>query len=514
MNRLSRNIFYNLLGRSILLLLSLVSVKIIFKQLGADVLGIIYFTAMMNSILTSVSQMGISATIVREVAAHYKSDPNYIRNFLRTISLLYWLMYLTLGVAIYFFAPTIVENWINLKSVDQQTGIYMLRVLGIASVIALPKSLYICIFRGIQRMEFDNGIEVVTTGLQQFGIVIILSFGGRLNQVIHFYAFIYYIRILIYLVFSTKFFPIATFIPGFSIIAIKRNLNFGSKMFISSIISTIYLNADRIIISKFLPISTLGYYSVAKRMILKVNLITQAISQAAYPNLSYRYRRGNRDLLMSKYKKLQDSMCFGIVPVYAFIPFAFYPVFSYVLNAEIARTFLLPVILLCVAGFMQTTGLIPHSMNLASGNAEIPMRTNFYVLIINLPITILLTYYFGILGAAISIISSRIVAYCYGVPMTCKKSLKISTWEWYWHVLKIFILSALTYGVGGLVLFFKGEFTLINLSMVYITATVMYLMCTFFIMENKIKIDISNRFRLKKGPLKQYKQIKRSLYIL
>ena len=44
MSRLSKNIVYNALGQVLLLVLSFVAVKYVFRRLGADALGIIYFT--------------------------------------------------------------------------------------------------------------------------------------------------------------------------------------------------------------------------------------------------------------------------------------------------------------------------------------------------------------------------------------------------------------------------------------------------------------------------------------
>ena len=70
MSRLSKNIVYNFFGQGLLLLLGFVAVKYVFKQLGEDALGIIYFTLTMNSVLCTVLELGISTTTVREVSAH------------------------------------------------------------------------------------------------------------------------------------------------------------------------------------------------------------------------------------------------------------------------------------------------------------------------------------------------------------------------------------------------------------------------------------------------------------
>src|SRR4030042_4854505 len=132
MSRLSKNIIYNLFGQGLLLILGFVAVKYVFKQLGEEALGIIYFTLAANAILCAVLEMGICSTTVREVSAHFDDEPDYIHNLIRTASLFYWLAYVLLAVVIYFGSPILVDKWINLKTMDVATATQVLRILGIS----------------------------------------------------------------------------------------------------------------------------------------------------------------------------------------------------------------------------------------------------------------------------------------------------------------------------------------------------------------------------------------------
>jgi O-antigen/teichoic acid export membrane protein len=205
-SRLSKNIIYNLLGQGLLLVLGFVAVRYIFRRLGEDALGIIYFTAVMNAILCAVLEMGICATTVREVSAHFESNHGYVKDVIRTFSLVYWALYALLAVAVFLLAPFLVKNWISLKAMDLATAIHVLRVLGIASLVALPKSFYVSLFRGLQRMEFNNFIDVATSGFQQFGTILILALGGNVFHVVYWFAGCYGLSVLAYFFVSTRFF--------------------------------------------------------------------------------------------------------------------------------------------------------------------------------------------------------------------------------------------------------------------------------------------------------------------
>lgn len=492
MSRLSKNVIYNLFGQGLLLVLSFISVKYIFKQLGEDALGIIYFTAMMNAVLCAVLEMGICSTTVREVSAHFKSEPNYIHDLIRTFSLFYWGAYVFLGVVIFFLAPVIVEKWINLKTMNMATATYILRILGIASIVALPKSLYASLFRGLERMEFNNFIDVSTTGLQQFGTILILALGGDLFFVVYWFASCYAFGIFIYVAISARFFSLRTLIPGYSFSVIKRNLGFASRMMSISIMATINSQADKIIISKLLPIDVVGYYGITYGIASKGQLVTGAVSQAAFPLFSALFKAGDWNGMMSQYQKLQDLLCYGIVPIFAVIPFAVIPLFSYMLNKDIARLLFLPTFLLCVGFYMNGTISIPYVFSLAVGKPGITVRMNFYALFVILPVTGLLIYFFGLIGAGLSWVFYHIFAYSYGVPKICSQCLEIPMWKWYLHVLKIFTLIGLTYGIAWITLDIIGNHSILLLTSAYISASIVFLTGSYFMIGEELRGTLFN----------------------
>lgn len=487
MSRLSKNIIYNLVGQITVLVLGFISVKYIFKQLGEDALGIIYFAAIINGVLCAVLEMGVCATSVREISAHFKSEPQYVIDLIRTFSFFYWSAYVLLGLVIYFLAPVFVEKWINLKTMDATTAICVLRILGISSLLALPRSFYCSLSRGLQCMEFNNLIDVFTGAIQQFGIILILILGGNLFYVVCWFAACYGLGVLAYITLSGHFFSLRALVPGFSLNVVKRNLAFTSRMTFVSVTTAIQTQVDKLVISKILPIGMMGYYGVSYSTVSKAGLFVSSISQAAYPSFSDLFRAGDRAGSMYQYRKLQDLLCFGIVPILAAIPFVLLPLFSYMLNPEVAKLLLLPTTLICVGAYMNGTLTIPHVFSLAVGKPGIVARQCFYDLFISLPATVLLVYYLSLVGAGLSYIFLYAFHYVYALPRICSECLEISVWGWYSHVLRIFALAGLTYGATWGILWFLGFHTILYLSLAYVGASVAFLICTYFMIGNELR---------------------------
>src|SRR5436309_9560452 len=116
MTRLTRNVIYNTAGQAAILVISVVAVRYIFRGLGDDAFGIIVFNIVLTTVLSSALELGISATIVRQVSSHFETDRAYVTELMRTSALLYWSFGILLFIAVWITAPLLVTHWVNLRS--------------------------------------------------------------------------------------------------------------------------------------------------------------------------------------------------------------------------------------------------------------------------------------------------------------------------------------------------------------------------------------------------------------
>jgi len=502
MSRLPKNIIYNLFGQGLILVLGFVAVKYIFKQLGEDALGIIYFTATLNIVLTGILQKSVYSTVVREVSGHFKDDAEYIRDLIRTGSLFCWSVYAFFAVVVYFVTPVLVGKWINLKTMDATTAIGALRILAMSSLVAFPSSFYASLFHGLQRMEFNNLIDVTTTGLQHFGTILILKLGGNFFDVVYWFAACYGLNVFVYVIICTHFFPLRAFIPSYSSSVIKRNLSFISKMFSISILATIEKQTDKIILSKLLPIGLLGYYGFAYGVVSRASLIPGAICRAAFPSFSALIKSNDYRSLNSQYKRLHDLICFFTIPIFIAIPFAASPLFTYLFNAGVANLLLLPVALLSLGSYLNGTLNLPYQLALAAGKPEIIVRSSMYALIIVTPITIFLVYFLKLTGAGLSWVFFNILVYAYAIPKTYRECLRISSWGVFSKMFKIFVITILTYGTAWTTLTLLGSFSISSLILSYTVSTTCFLTMSYFSLSDELRATLIKYVQISSNKLK------------
>jgi O-antigen/teichoic acid export membrane protein len=498
MSRVSRNIVYNGLGQGLSVVLGFVAVRFVFRRLGGDALGLIYFSVAFSAALSVAVQLGICESAVREVASHQGNRPEYIKSFIRTSSLLYWSGYLTLAIVAYTAAPYLVHHWVKLDSLDALTAIRIMRILSLGALVALPGGLYRALLVGLQHMGLTNLIDVAGKALQQAGIFLILLIHGNLFHVAYWIAGSMAVQVAVYWVVCTHFFSVrALLLPGFSLAVVKENIGYASGLMAITLCSWMVSEMDKVMLSKLLPLALLGLYTFARGAVSQGALLTAAISNATFPHFSALHGAGKMGEMKNAYNKIHDLICFGTIPVFAAVPFAALPLFSRVFNPHAAQMLLLPATFLCIGYYMNGTMTTPYVVSLAVGRPDITARQNVLALFIVPPVSAIAIYWFGLNGAGFSWVLYHIYTYSYGLPRICRECLGIAPRIWYWHVLRMLMGGILIYGSAWLAVSYAGTLSVLHLSIAYTVATLIYLSFALFFMGQESR----RRILLSFGPL-------------
>ncbi len=472
MSRLGRNILYNAVGQALVLAIGFTAVRLIYRDLGEDAIGLIFFALTFSSVIAGAMDLGISSTIVREVAAHAGS-PEYTNRLLSTATLFYWATYFVLVVLVTLGAGTIARHWLNIGSLDPVIAETSLRTLGYGSLLALPRSLYGSLFRGLERMGIINVIDVASAALQQGGLVATVALGGGIIAVSFWFTASAMIGLLAYVVAASRVVPSQALLPALDTGILQANHSYASRMTTVSVLAMVHTHADKLIVSRLLPLGLFGLYGFGFNTVSKGMLVTGAAAQAAFPALSQFHRTGNRQALLEQYRRLQDLMSFGNAAVFAVVPFAVPPVFGALFGPSEAALMLVPCALLAVGFYMNSTLNMPYMLSLALGKPGIAMSLNVWALVVVLPITIGSVWLWGPTGAGLSWVLYHVFAYAYAIPRVCRECADEEIARWYLDVAKFGVPAALIYGFAWCVAVAMGGST-VSYALAYLGGTACY----------------------------------------
>lgn len=490
MTRLFKNVAYNVAGQGAVLVLGFVGVKFIFSRLGPDPFGIIYFNLVLTGVLTTALELGVLATTIREVSAHYTTERAYIERLIRTASLFYWGVGLVLLVGVILLAPVLVERWINLRTLDHSTATTMVRFLAVTTLIMLPRALYSSLFQGRQRMELNNSIDVASSALQQLGTIAILAAGGDAFAVVKWIAAAAVLSTLTYMTLVARMFGPRVLVPAYFGDAVRRNVHFTSHMAALSVLNMVLIQFDKVVVSKLLPIASVGYYSFASTVVVRISFAAGAIGQAALPSFASLHQRSETGWLATQYRKLQDLMCFAMVLPYAAACFGAVPIYKYLFNQQVALILLVPTALLCLGFFMMATVNIPYTFAVATGRPDIASRSNVIALFIVVPVTTTLIYLFGLTGAACSWVVYHLFVYSYMIPRICRECLHISAWSWYAHIARVMTLAAVTFGSMYVLVVIPHGFGVVASAVAYVAGAALFLAASLALIGSDLRQTI------------------------
>jgi O-antigen/teichoic acid export membrane protein len=488
MSRLARNILYNLAGQGALLVLSFVAVRFIYRQLGDDALGIVFFALTFSNVVAATMDLGISSTIVREVAARQGSSPAYVERLLRTAASFYWTCYVILATTLFLMAGTIAQNWLNPKTLDSAKAKLSLQILAIGCLLSLPRSLYASLFRGLQRMGVSNSIEAGSLAIQQAGTVAIIAVGGSLVAVSYWIAGSTAVGVGAYIVAASRAVPLKALWPGLDIGVLKTNRDFASHMTLVSILAMVQMQADKLIVSRLLPLGTFGLYAFGSSAVNRGMLLTAAVAQAAFPSLSQLHgESGSRENLLDRYLRLQDVISYAAAVVFAVTPFATRPVLELLFGPAQAHAMLLPATLLALGFYMNSTLNMPYFLSVAVGKPGIALSLNAWALVVILPVTVLLVRWWSLNGAALSWVVYHVFAYAFFVPRVCRECTDGQVARWYFNVAKFFIPAVLIYGTAWISVVLFAPYSPIWLGVAYAGATLFYASLCWRLLSKRVR---------------------------
>lgn len=474
-------------GQGLSLLVSFVAVRFVFRRLGGDALGLIYFNQSISVALTLALELGIYKTTVREVASHHEDNPLYVRHFIGTATFLYWSAYLVLAAAAYSAIPLLTHHWVHLESLGEATATQVMRILMLGTLLSLPRGLYDSLLLGLERMSHTNILRLTVAAIQQAGIFLVLLFHGTLVDVAYWIVITCFAGVATYWVVCAQMFSWRSLLPCFNLGIVKSNWAFSVHAFAISVSGWFLGETDKIVVSRLLPLGVMGSYTVAKGAVSRCSMLTVAVNEATYPHLSALFNAHQMDRFRAQYQKLQDLVCVAILPLYAAVPFVSLPIFSFMFTPGVSRMLLLPITILALGSYLYGTVTIPNVAALAAGKPQIVARLNSFSVIVVVLGYIAFTRLWGLTGASLGWMLYPLLAYAYAVPRTCRECLGVSVGAWFLRVSKVLGLGVVTYGLAWIIVYCRGTLTPVWLFLAYGAATIAFLLEAYLTLTEELR---------------------------
>lgn len=226
----------------------------------------------------------------------------------------------------------------------------------------------------------------------------------------------------------------------FSFASFKSLFSYGGVMLSTSIIITLYANAQTLIIGKAFSANELGFYTQAKKLEeIPTNAIEQVVNQVTFPIFSK--LKDEKEKMKSALKKIIICVSYITFPMMIFCFIAANPIFN-ILFTEKWNPSIPYFRYLCIVGMMVSVNTMNTNLIKATGKKGLYFRLQVIKRIIGILIFIGCIY-FGMPGLLIARI---IIEYCFFIinSIVTNKAISYSIWEQVFDFLPNYVLSILT----------------------------------------------------------------------
>jgi O-antigen/teichoic acid export membrane protein len=411
---LTWNAAANLVGRSWSALLSLIAVPILLGLLGAEAYGLIGLFATLE-VAFSFLDLGLSATVNREIArsAVAGQSPLYSKVLLRTFEIIYWGIGLCIGALIFAASGWIATNWVNVVHLSHAEVQLAVMIMAISFAARWPVSLYTGVLRGQQRQVLQNIIFIAVQSLRTLGALAVVTWVSQ--TVIAFLLWQILANVLEVAVCA-----------AFAWSGLRRQVRgparfdrrvlgdvwrFALSFNAVGVLGLLLSQADKLVISRALPLEQLGYYAVAATAAGLLYLISYSVSTAVFPRFSAYWASRSKSLISLEYHgSLQVIAFFGVAAGLAMSLFAFDILLLWTGSLEVAQYTYVVLSLLAIAGLVNAILNPAYSLLVAAGYTQVPLVVNIASVLVFIPALWLLVPMIGIQVAALLWLAQNMVS--------------------------------------------------------------------------------------------------------
>jgi len=494
MATLRRNIIANLAGGGWIAALTLAITPLQINLLGMEAYGLIGFITTLQ-IMVSVLDLGLSSTITRELAGDNSPNRQASRPLLRTALAFYWGIALLIGILLFACAAEIGRSWFKPEAVNHAEITQGLQVVALVLALRWPVALYSGALAGVQRMDVLNVTKAGVATLRLVGGILVLLAWRDLGAFLVWTAFSALVEVLVYVAVCRKLMPEMDWRPGFSLLALRTVWAFSLSMNGLALLAMGITQLDRLLISKMLPLESLGYYSLAYNAATAISMVLSALSSALMPSFASAHAVNARETLLQRYDTANRVMLFTTGLVLFTLLFFGEPLLLIWVNPSAAAGAWRPLALLAVGFWLSAAVSNAYNVGVACRQPGPLLKLSAVSAIIYVPVLYGMIYFWGIEGAAAAWLLLNTGYVIVLIPTVHRAILDIPVVPWFSGTLLPFaLLGTATFGCARLLANYLSLAPRFELYMIF-PAVIAYAGMGYFFLGSVFRTDLIHLFR-------------------
>jgi len=432
--------------------MGLVFVPLYIHFIGIEAYGLIGVFASLLA-LFALLDMGLSSTLNREMArlAVQKDKARNMRDLVRTLEIPYWLVGLLIALAVVLASPLIAYHWVQVKDLSPDSVRTAIMLMGLCVAFRWPIGFYSGGLMGLQRQVLLNGINVMVATFRGLGAVLILwLISPTVEAFFSWQIAVSAVHVGLTVFFLWRSLPYAVERPRFRRELLLSIWRFAAGMTGITVLATILMQLDKIILSRMLSLEMFGYYTLANVVASTLYRFVGPVFSATYPKLTNLVQMGDREEIKKLYHKSAQLVSVLVLPAAIVVAlFSKEILLLWTQNSVTAENTHVLASILIMGTAIHCVVHIPYALQLASGWTRLSIYINFVSVLILVPLIIILTKRYGVVGAASVWVILNAGYIIIGIPLMHRRLLSTEKWRWYFTDVGRPFLAAVVVSLTG-----------------------------------------------------------------
>ncbi len=421
------------------------------KFLGIEAYGLIGLFAVLQAWL-SLLDMGMTPTISREIARFTggSHSAKYVRDLLRSIEIITVCMGALAAFAIWAASEWIAGEWLRSENLPKEVVARAISIMGLIAGLRALEGVYRSAMLGFQRHVLYNIINSLLATLRGLGAVVILIWSPTIDAFFGWQGFISVLAIVVFGAFIYQAMEMTTQGIRVSMRALYGIREFAGGMIGITILTILLTQVDKILLSKLIPLSEFGYYTVAAVVAGTLTMLVAPIAQAFYPQFTELHAADCQVELIKNYHIGGQlvSVTTGSAAI-VLIVFADSIILIWSGDTKLASSSGELLKILAFGNLLNALMWIPYHTQLAYGWTGLAFRTNLISVVVIAPAILWVTPLYGAVGAAYVWVLLNTGYLLVSIQFMHRHILIGEKWKWYIQDVILPILPAFL--VGSLV---------------------------------------------------------------
>ena len=398
------NIAANLAGRVAAALINFAAVPVFLRLLGVESFGLVALYTTFQT-LALVLDLGLSLTINRELALAGR-DPGRLgraRSLLQASEAAYWGISILAGIVLAALSPYLATDWIRPQGLGPDEARNAFIAMGAALAVQLPAALYVGGLSGLQQQFGLNLTQVGFALLRAGGAILVLQHvSATPTAFLIWQALSALAQSLVLGLLLRRALPPATGGgrgEGFSLLRERWRFVIGANLL--ALLGAVVLQADKLVLSRTLPLETFGIYSLAALAASLLSQLSGPIFTAYQPRLTQLVGAGDAAGTVQAYRVYAQAMAVVVVPT-ALVGALFAPELMslWTLRNPAAAGAALPFAVLVIGWALNGLATVPGTLQLAHGRPGFGVRMHAGAVVLLVPALAILAERYGATAAA------------------------------------------------------------------------------------------------------------------